>query len=63
MDYGSNPDKFNSFLLEYIGEHKMDLLLHLGLFVWPDLKYTVGEIKEIGELSLDEVLTRYRKGR
>ena len=59
-NYGVQPDMFQAFLLSYLGEEKLDILQHLKLFQWPDLKFTVGEMKQIGELPLMEVLTMYR---
>ena len=58
-----NPATFQTFVLEYLGGHDMDILHELSLFYWPDLKYTVGEMKQIGELPLADVLTMYRSGK
>ena len=62
-DYGEHPARYGVFVLEYLGEHDMDILQELSQFQWPDLKFTVGEMKQIGELSLGEVLTMYRSRR
>ena len=61
--YEDDPVMFQSFVLELLGEHQMDILHTLKEFIWPDLKYTVGEVKQIGELDLGDVLTMYRTRR
>lgn len=56
-----NPELAHQYHLEAVGEYEFDMLHTMKEILWTDLRYTVGEVKEFGELPSLDVLVRFRR--